>query len=52
MKQMFGLDIRIVEQESKGWFPDFKETVLSQLKPEYKDTQTLQAEANRFNIIL
>ena len=38
---------RIVEMETKGWFPEFKEKVLSQLKTEYKDTRTLQAEANK-----
>ena len=38
---------RIVEMETKGWFPEFKEKVLSQLKTEYKDARTLQAEANK-----
>jgi len=38
---------RIVDRESQGWFPQFREDVLTELQTKLHDNSTLQLEANK-----
>lgn len=39
--------MKLLEQEAKGWFPDFRERVISELRARSLSGQNLEREANR-----